>query len=169
MTQTLTFLWFAGCRKPAEGWGVCFCFTPVWMCVAGVGEGGAVPSGDPTWVWRLLDRGSWCSSSLCSQQGEGGGGGGRKTRGRDRPRGLWVPSGGDQRGCSGVQEALLGQGEVWLNPSSSFAVTWLVDVLLFCCQEHLNFSCSSSSVGNLLLSVRHEQEKEHEHLLVIIR
>ncbi|XP_005750310.1 rap1 GTPase-activating protein 2b isoform X1 [Pundamilia nyererei] len=36
-------------------------------------------------------------------------------------------------------------------------------------REHLNFSCSSSSVGNLLLSVRHEQEKEHEHLLVIIR
>uniref|UniRef100_A0A669B570 Rap1 GTPase-activating protein 2 n=1 Tax=Oreochromis niloticus TaxID=8128 RepID=A0A669B570_ORENI len=36
-------------------------------------------------------------------------------------------------------------------------------------REHLNFSCSSSSVGNLLLSVRHEQEKEHEHLHVIIR
>ncbi|XP_059207143.1 rap1 GTPase-activating protein 2-like [Centropristis striata] len=36
-------------------------------------------------------------------------------------------------------------------------------------REHLNFSCSASSVGNLLLSVRHEEEKEHESLHVIIR
>ncbi|XP_049447103.1 rap1 GTPase-activating protein 2-like isoform X1 [Epinephelus fuscoguttatus] len=36
-------------------------------------------------------------------------------------------------------------------------------------REHLNFSCSSSSVGNLLLSVRHEEEKEQESLHVIIR
>ncbi|GLD67861.1 rap1 GTPase-activating protein 2-like isoform X2, partial [Lates japonicus] len=36
-------------------------------------------------------------------------------------------------------------------------------------REHLNFSCSASSVGNLLLSVRHEEEKEQEHLHVIIR
>uniref|UniRef100_A0A669EL31 Rap1 GTPase-activating protein 2 n=1 Tax=Oreochromis niloticus TaxID=8128 RepID=A0A669EL31_ORENI len=34
-------------------------------------------------------------------------------------------------------------------------------------REHLNFSCSSSSVGNLLLSVRHEQEKEHELSVVL--
>lgn len=38
-----------------------------------------------------------------------------------------------------------------------------------CLQEHLNFSCSSSSLGNLLLSVRHEEEKEQESLHVIIR
>ncbi|CAF92942.1 unnamed protein product, partial [Tetraodon nigroviridis] len=36
-------------------------------------------------------------------------------------------------------------------------------------EEHLNFSCSSSSLGNLLLSVRHEEEKELESLHVIIR
>ncbi|XP_061754709.1 rap1 GTPase-activating protein 2-like isoform X10 [Nerophis ophidion] len=36
-------------------------------------------------------------------------------------------------------------------------------------KEHLNFSCSSSSVGNLLLSVRHEEENQQEHLHVIIR
>ncbi|XP_030009818.1 rap1 GTPase-activating protein 2-like isoform X2 [Sphaeramia orbicularis] len=36
-------------------------------------------------------------------------------------------------------------------------------------REHLNFSCSASSLGNLLLSVRHEEDKEHEHLHVIIR
>uniref|UniRef100_A0A087X4D2 Rap-GAP domain-containing protein n=1 Tax=Poecilia formosa TaxID=48698 RepID=A0A087X4D2_POEFO len=36
-------------------------------------------------------------------------------------------------------------------------------------REHLNFFCSVSSLGNLLLSVRHEEEKEHEYLHVIIR
>ncbi|XP_022625082.1 rap1 GTPase-activating protein 2-like isoform X3 [Seriola dumerili] len=36
-------------------------------------------------------------------------------------------------------------------------------------REHLNFSCSASSLGNLLLSVRHQEEKEQEHLHVIIR
>uniref|UniRef100_A0A3Q2EFH3 RAP1 GTPase activating protein 2b n=1 Tax=Cyprinodon variegatus TaxID=28743 RepID=A0A3Q2EFH3_CYPVA len=36
-------------------------------------------------------------------------------------------------------------------------------------REHLNFFCSASSLGNLLLSVRHEEEKEHEYLHVIIR
>nr|XP_046266551.1 rap1 GTPase-activating protein 2-like isoform X4 [Scatophagus argus] len=36
-------------------------------------------------------------------------------------------------------------------------------------REHLNFSCSSSSVGRLLLSVRHEEVKEQERLHVIIR
>ncbi|XP_073335052.1 rap1 GTPase-activating protein 2-like [Pagrus major] len=36
-------------------------------------------------------------------------------------------------------------------------------------REHLNFSCSSCSLGNLLLSVRHEEEKEQESLHVIIR
>ncbi|XP_035480345.2 rap1 GTPase-activating protein 2-like isoform X3 [Scophthalmus maximus] len=36
-------------------------------------------------------------------------------------------------------------------------------------REHLNFSCSLSSLGNLLLSVRHEQEQEQEHLHVIVR
>ncbi|XP_061904796.1 rap1 GTPase-activating protein 2-like isoform X2 [Entelurus aequoreus] len=36
-------------------------------------------------------------------------------------------------------------------------------------KEHLNFSCSSSSVGNLLLSVRHEEDNQQEHLHVIIR
>uniref|UniRef100_A0A3Q3NC38 Rap-GAP domain-containing protein n=1 Tax=Mastacembelus armatus TaxID=205130 RepID=A0A3Q3NC38_9TELE len=36
-------------------------------------------------------------------------------------------------------------------------------------REHLNFSCSASSLGNLLLSVRHEEDKEQEHLHVIIR
>ncbi|XP_019119259.1 rap1 GTPase-activating protein 2 isoform X2 [Larimichthys crocea] len=36
-------------------------------------------------------------------------------------------------------------------------------------REHLNFSCSASSQGNLLLSVRHEEEKEQESLHVIIR
>ncbi|XP_038565400.1 rap1 GTPase-activating protein 2-like [Micropterus salmoides] len=36
-------------------------------------------------------------------------------------------------------------------------------------REHLNFSCSTSSLGNLLLSVRHEEEKEQESLHVIIR
>ncbi|XP_040906759.1 rap1 GTPase-activating protein 2-like isoform X2 [Toxotes jaculatrix] len=36
-------------------------------------------------------------------------------------------------------------------------------------REHLNFSCSACSLGNLLLSVRHEEEKEQEHLHVIIR
>uniref|UniRef100_A0A7N8WM21 Rap-GAP domain-containing protein n=1 Tax=Mastacembelus armatus TaxID=205130 RepID=A0A7N8WM21_9TELE len=35
-------------------------------------------------------------------------------------------------------------------------------------REHLNFSCSASSLGNLLLSVRHEEDKEQEHLHVII-
>uniref|UniRef100_H2S1V5 RAP1 GTPase activating protein 2b n=1 Tax=Takifugu rubripes TaxID=31033 RepID=H2S1V5_TAKRU len=36
-------------------------------------------------------------------------------------------------------------------------------------REHLNFSCTSSGLGNLLLSVRHEEEKEQESLHVIIR
>uniref|UniRef100_A0A667WMV7 Rap-GAP domain-containing protein n=1 Tax=Myripristis murdjan TaxID=586833 RepID=A0A667WMV7_9TELE len=36
-------------------------------------------------------------------------------------------------------------------------------------REHLNFSCSTSNLGNLLLSVRHEEEREHEHLHVIMR
>uniref|UniRef100_A0AAQ6AI49 Rap-GAP domain-containing protein n=1 Tax=Amphiprion ocellaris TaxID=80972 RepID=A0AAQ6AI49_AMPOC len=36
-------------------------------------------------------------------------------------------------------------------------------------REHLNFSCLASSLGNLLLSVRHEEDGEHEHLHVIIR
>ncbi|XP_056253395.1 rap1 GTPase-activating protein 2-like isoform X2 [Seriola aureovittata] len=36
-------------------------------------------------------------------------------------------------------------------------------------REHLNFSCSATSLGNLLLSVRHQEEKEQEHLHVIIR
>lgn len=36
-------------------------------------------------------------------------------------------------------------------------------------KEHLNFCCSSGTLGNLLLSVRHEEEKEEEHLHVIIR
>ncbi|MED6264168.1 Rap1 GTPase-activating protein 2 [Characodon lateralis] len=36
-------------------------------------------------------------------------------------------------------------------------------------REHLNFFCSASSLGSLLLSVRHEEEKEHEYLHVIIR
>ncbi|KAM3869034.1 rap1 GTPase-activating protein 2-like [Diretmus argenteus] len=39
---------------------------------------------------------------------------------------------------------------------------------LFVGREHLNFS-SSSSVGNLLLSMRHEEEKEQEYLHVIMR
>ncbi|XP_077447642.1 rap1 GTPase-activating protein 2-like isoform X3 [Stigmatopora argus] len=36
-------------------------------------------------------------------------------------------------------------------------------------KEHLNFSCSSGGVGNLLLSVRHEEENGQEHLHVIVR
>ncbi|CAK6980364.1 rap1 GTPase-activating protein 2-like [Scomber scombrus] len=36
-------------------------------------------------------------------------------------------------------------------------------------REHLNFSCSAGSLGNLLLSVRHEEEKEQEFLHVIVR
>ncbi|XP_031694576.1 rap1 GTPase-activating protein 2-like isoform X2 [Anarrhichthys ocellatus] len=36
-------------------------------------------------------------------------------------------------------------------------------------REHLNFSCSASSVGNLLLSVRHEEEPDQDSLHVIIR
>ncbi|XP_061659589.1 rap1 GTPase-activating protein 2-like [Syngnathoides biaculeatus] len=36
-------------------------------------------------------------------------------------------------------------------------------------KEHLNFSCPSSNVGNVLLSVRHEVENQQEHLHVIIR
>ncbi|XP_034540513.1 rap1 GTPase-activating protein 2-like [Notolabrus celidotus] len=36
-------------------------------------------------------------------------------------------------------------------------------------REHLNFSCLASSQGNLLLSVRHEEEKDHESLHVIVR
>ncbi|XP_034406021.1 rap1 GTPase-activating protein 2-like [Cyclopterus lumpus] len=36
-------------------------------------------------------------------------------------------------------------------------------------REHLNFSCSASSVGNLLLSVRHEEEPAQESLHVLIR
>nr|XP_043897235.1 rap1 GTPase-activating protein 2-like isoform X2 [Solea senegalensis] len=36
-------------------------------------------------------------------------------------------------------------------------------------REHLNFSCALSSVGTLLLSVRHEEEEEDEHLHIIIR
>ncbi|XP_060942255.1 rap1 GTPase-activating protein 2-like [Limanda limanda] len=36
-------------------------------------------------------------------------------------------------------------------------------------REHLNFSCSLSILGNLLLSVRHEEEREQEYLHVIIR
>ncbi|XP_035507921.1 U2 small nuclear ribonucleoprotein A' [Morone saxatilis] len=36
-------------------------------------------------------------------------------------------------------------------------------------REHLNFSCPASSLGNLLLSVRHEEEKDQESLHVIIR
>ncbi|XP_057677155.1 rap1 GTPase-activating protein 2-like isoform X1 [Corythoichthys intestinalis] len=36
-------------------------------------------------------------------------------------------------------------------------------------KEHLNFSCPCSSVGNLLLSVRHEEENQQEHLHIIIR
>ncbi|XP_041864548.1 rap1 GTPase-activating protein 2-like isoform X3 [Melanotaenia boesemani] len=36
-------------------------------------------------------------------------------------------------------------------------------------REHLNFFCSSSGLGNLLLSVRHEEERDHEYLHVIIR
>uniref|UniRef100_A0A3Q2QBA9 Uncharacterized protein n=1 Tax=Fundulus heteroclitus TaxID=8078 RepID=A0A3Q2QBA9_FUNHE len=36
-------------------------------------------------------------------------------------------------------------------------------------REHLNFFCSAGSLGNLLLSVRHEEEKEQEYLHVIIR
>uniref|UniRef100_A0A8C9Z1U3 Rap-GAP domain-containing protein n=1 Tax=Sander lucioperca TaxID=283035 RepID=A0A8C9Z1U3_SANLU len=31
-------------------------------------------------------------------------------------------------------------------------------------REHLNFSCSASSVGNLLLSLRHEEDKDQESL-----
>ncbi|KAI9522766.1 hypothetical protein NQZ68_033102 [Dissostichus eleginoides] len=40
---------------------------------------------------------------------------------------------------------------------------------LFMGREHLNFSCSASSVGSLLLSVRHEEEEQQETLHVIIR
>uniref|UniRef100_A0A7N6B428 Rap-GAP domain-containing protein n=1 Tax=Anabas testudineus TaxID=64144 RepID=A0A7N6B428_ANATE len=36
-------------------------------------------------------------------------------------------------------------------------------------REHLNFMCSASRLGNLLLSVRHEEEKEQEFLHVIVR
>ncbi|XP_035846703.1 rap1 GTPase-activating protein 2-like isoform X3 [Sander lucioperca] len=36
-------------------------------------------------------------------------------------------------------------------------------------REHLNFSCSASSVGNLLLSLRHEEDKDQESLHVLIR
>uniref|UniRef100_A0A672FQT7 Uncharacterized protein n=1 Tax=Salarias fasciatus TaxID=181472 RepID=A0A672FQT7_SALFA len=36
-------------------------------------------------------------------------------------------------------------------------------------KEHLNFCCSAGALGNLLLSVRHEEEKEEEHLHVIVR
>ncbi|XP_068455039.1 rap1 GTPase-activating protein 2-like isoform X3 [Clinocottus analis] len=36
-------------------------------------------------------------------------------------------------------------------------------------REHLNFSCSSSSVGSVLLSVRHEEETQQESLHVLIR
>ncbi|XP_029374674.1 rap1 GTPase-activating protein 2-like isoform X2 [Echeneis naucrates] len=36
-------------------------------------------------------------------------------------------------------------------------------------REHLNFFCSDISLGNLLLSVRHEEEKGQEQLHVIIR
>uniref|UniRef100_A0A3Q3J3F8 Rap-GAP domain-containing protein n=1 Tax=Monopterus albus TaxID=43700 RepID=A0A3Q3J3F8_MONAL len=36
-------------------------------------------------------------------------------------------------------------------------------------REHLNFSCSASGLGNLLLSVKHEEERDREHLHVIIR
>ncbi|KAF7643776.1 hypothetical protein LDENG_00233460 [Lucifuga dentata] len=36
-------------------------------------------------------------------------------------------------------------------------------------REHLNFSCSTSSLGNLLLSVRHEEDEEQEYLHVIMR
>ncbi|XP_062262123.1 rap1 GTPase-activating protein 2-like isoform X3 [Platichthys flesus] len=36
-------------------------------------------------------------------------------------------------------------------------------------REHLNFSCSLSILGNLLMSVRHEEEREQEYLHVIIR
>ncbi|KAM4620525.1 rap1 GTPase-activating protein 2b [Polymixia lowei] len=36
-------------------------------------------------------------------------------------------------------------------------------------REHLNFYCTASSHGNLLLSVRHEEVQEQEHLHVILR
>ncbi|RVE63335.1 hypothetical protein OJAV_G00135250 [Oryzias javanicus] len=36
-------------------------------------------------------------------------------------------------------------------------------------REHLNFSCSSSCLGNLLLSVRHQEQEDQEFLHVIIR
>ncbi|XP_061558825.1 rap1 GTPase-activating protein 2-like isoform X2 [Phycodurus eques] len=36
-------------------------------------------------------------------------------------------------------------------------------------KEHLNFFCPSSSVGNVLLSVRHEEVNQQEHIHVIIR
>ncbi|XP_047463519.1 rap1 GTPase-activating protein 2-like [Mugil cephalus] len=39
----------------------------------------------------------------------------------------------------------------------------------FLAREHLNFLCSAGSLGNLLLSMRHEEEKEQEILHVIIR
>lgn len=53
-------------------------------------------------------------------------------------------------------------------------VTWSLLVMesfrsLFVFQEHLNFIASASRLGNLLLSVRHEEEKEQEFLHVIIR
>ncbi|XP_013883558.1 rap1 GTPase-activating protein 2 isoform X3 [Austrofundulus limnaeus] len=36
-------------------------------------------------------------------------------------------------------------------------------------REHLNFFCSAGSLGNLLLSVRHEEENDQEYLHVVVR
>lgn len=36
-------------------------------------------------------------------------------------------------------------------------------------QEHLNFYCTASNHGNLVLSLRHEEVKEQEYLHIILR
>lgn len=36
-------------------------------------------------------------------------------------------------------------------------------------QEHLNFYCTASSHGNLIISMRHEEVEEQEYLHVILR
>lgn len=70
------------------------------LCVAGVGERRTISSGHPTWVWWVLDRGPWDSSSHTSSHFHRNQRRGEKQRRPEKrrwaaTRGLWISTGGD--------------------------------------------------------------------------
>ena len=49
------------------------------------------------------------------------------------------------------------------------SLTWNVSLLLSFIQEHMNYYCTGSSIGNLIMSLKHEDTEGQEFLRIMLR